>query len=268
MGKVRRRHHRAVGRHDPRLLQQLVVPLAAGVELDDHLVTVARRLDFRRIIPPEGHLQRFAQRIVGNAETRSLFRIDPDIGLDRVVLRIRRHVGEMLPVLAHRILQLARPFIRIVHLQCLDDELILAGRAAPAETQALLRRDESSYTGDLARRLPQFLQRLLQWRSCVAVFQLDKDRAVIEWASAVAADRGGHMVDRRVGADRSHDLSLQITHRRIGNVLARTRRNRKPADILGREETARQRLEQIDRATDRSQEDQHDHRPVAQTPAN
>ncbi len=99
---------------------------------------------------------------------------------------------------AHRLLDLAGPEVGLVGVQCLNDELILAGRLAAAEAQALVRRDEGLQAGDLADRRAQFTQRLVKRRALVLVLQLDKHRAVVERAACVAADDRHHMVDGRV----------------------------------------------------------------------
>ena len=83
-------------------------------------------------------------------------------------------------VAAHRFHQLVRPFIGRVGVQALNDELVLAGGAAPAETQALLRIDIGADARHFRCGLPQFRQHLAERRALFLGLQLHEHRAVVQ----------------------------------------------------------------------------------------
>lgn len=135
-------------------------------------------------------------------------------------------------IAAHRLHQLVRPFIGRVGIQALNDELVLAGGAAPAETQALLRIDIGADARHFRCGLPKFREHLAEWRAFFLGLQLDEHRAIVQRVTGIAADNGGDVHHGRILADLIGDLSLQVTHRRVGNILTRLCRDRKTANIF------------------------------------
>ena len=73
-------------------------PVDARIELHDHLVAVARRVDRRHLLRAEAAIERRAQDIGGDAERGRLVAIDDQLRLRGVVLQVGADVGEIGPV--------------------------------------------------------------------------------------------------------------------------------------------------------------------------
>ncbi len=255
-----RHQHAGAGRYLD-LSQPLRRPVDARIELHDHLVAVARRVDRRDLLRAEAAIQRRAQDIRGDAQRRRLVAIDDQLRLRRVVLQVGADVREIGPVRRHGFVELLGPLIHQILIQALHDELVLAGRRASADRQVLHGVHEGADARDDAELAAQIGQHLLQWRPLSLGLQLHEQPPGIHRRRAAAdgADRAADMRDIRRSGEHVRDLGLQGSHRLEGNVLARQRRHLQLADILEREEAFGNRVELVDRQRHRAEKHRKHH---------
>ena len=147
--ECRQRHDPAGGRGDPHIVQTVGAPGDARVELDDDGIAVAGGVDGRGLPAAEAGVEGRAELLGGDPERACLVPVDHDPRLQGGVLEVTGDVGEGL-VAAHPVGEPRRPIVKLVAVDPLDHELVLALARPAAEAEILDRDDEAADAGDAA----------------------------------------------------------------------------------------------------------------------
>ena len=218
VGEGREGNHAASRRRDVDVPQRIGVLPELGSHLHHDEVLVDRR-EGRGDLPfPEAVIQDVVYGRGRDAQARGRGPVDDEIGCQPVVLRVARHVRQLVDV-PHRVEQSRAPLIQLVQVVALDRVLVLGGALPAADPHVLDGLEDEGRPGDLGELRPKPVDDLRgRDVSLVARLEGDEDAPGVGRGAAAAAREGDHRGDRGVlfhDVDEGRDLARHRLERRV-----------------------------------------------------
>ena len=254
-GKGRQRHLVAGRRRfHVDLVQRVEAALQLRQHFEDHLVGVELGKILRHLALAERVIERIVDQLRLDAVARGGIAVDLQLQRGAVGLLVGGDVAQLRQRL-HLRQDLRRPFVQLGEVGVLQRELELGSRRPAAEPHVLRRLHIEAGALDLLQLRTQPGDDLLRRRlALVARLQRDEQAAVVAGAAA-AADRHRDRGHIRVGLHDLAEFLLMPLHVGEGNVLAGLRGGGDQAVVLLRKEAFWDDDEQVDRQSQRGEED-------------
>ena len=239
---------------DEDLRQAGRIDLILGIDLQNDLVVVDRRVDGRDLAGAEGVVEFLPDLIDRDAVDRRFFAVDLDRDLRVLDVEVAVDVaqeGQRGDLLAHDL----GAGIERLGVAGLQRVLVFALGDAAAEIDVLDGAEIGLHADDGADRLAQAIdhdrRRLV---TLLLRFQADEDAAgIVGRVRPADADRRVNVVHRLVGADDVGDFELTLLHRPERDIGRTFHSRRDEAGVLDREEALRDHNVEPDRADHRQQ---------------